>query len=315
MTILPDPREKRRRAAAKWLARMKGPRGDEFRDEFERWHAEPANAEAYARVASSFNWAALLRTDRQPSGLIRLRSVRRPQRLALATFLTLVLALPAAIIVSGVMPSPWGSQGRLMLSTRVGEIRTVGLGNGASVTLDSDTKVEIRNGNEIELHHGRFRFSLAASETPFLITVRAYSGLVRRGVFDISDIEGSPLFASLQGELLVGGQGNGNPGWVKIGPGHAIAPAEAGGEVIKVQRSPWPEGMLQFDDQPLEAAVALANRYGKARIRLADPALARLRVTGGFRSGKPRALAASLAQTFGLRLEARANGELWLHSS
>ena len=308
-----DMKEKRRRSAAKWLARMKGPRAGEFREAFERWRAEPANAEAYARVSATFNWAALLRFDRPSSTTILPTSDRRPRRVALAAFLALVLALPAAIIVSGSMPFPWGSQATLMYSTRVGEIRTVELADGSSLTLDSDTTAEIRNGNEVELLQGRLRVSRPAGNSATLIKAAGYTAMARQGIFDASRIEGTPTFTCVAGELLVSGGSMRNPGWLKVGAGHAVAQAAAGHRLIKAQGTAWPEGMLQFDDQSLDAAIALANRYTKVRIRLADPELAGLRVTGGFQSGDNKALASSLAQAFGLRLEARANRELWLH--
>ncbi|CAA9540292.1 MAG: hypothetical protein AVDCRST_MAG91-3791, partial [uncultured Sphingomonadaceae bacterium] len=74
----------------------------------------------------------------------------------------------------------------------------------------------------------------------------------------------------------------------------------------------WPSGMLDFDATPLSEAIGRANRYSRRKMRLADPGLAGLRVTGAFRIGDPVGLARSLAAAFDLRLEETADGHLSL---
>lgn len=47
----------------------------------------------------------------------------------------------------------------------------------------------------------------------------------------------------------------------------------------------WRDGMIVFDNTPLSAAAAEFNRYSTRPIRVADPALAGVRIGGSFRTG------------------------------
>ena len=70
--------------------------------------------------------------------------------------------------------------------------------------------------------------------------------------------------------------------------------------------------MLQFDDTPLGQAVEQAGRHGRPHVRLADPVIADLRVTGAFRAGDTMGFAESVAAAFDLALERGPDGSLWL---
>ena len=69
--------------------------------------------------------------------------------------------------------------------------------------------------------------------------------------------------------------------------------------------------MLQFDDAPLAQAVEQVNRHGEPDVRLGDPGLAGLRVTGAFRTGDTAGFAQSIANAFDLELESGSDA-LWL---
>jgi transmembrane sensor len=69
--------------------------------------------------------------------------------------------------------------------------------------------------------------------------------------------------------------------------------------------------MLQFDGIPIEAAVAVANRYSNRKIIISDD-VAQLRVTGAFRAGDTPGLAKALAAAFHLSLSVNSAGDLIL---
>jgi transmembrane sensor len=63
----------------------------------------------------------------------------------------------------------------------------------------------------------------------------------------------------------------------------------------------WESGLLVFEDEPLELAVDRMNRYAKRPLIIADPAVARLRISGVFRAGDTDALVEGLAAAFGVQ--------------
>jgi len=60
---------------------------------------------------------------------------------------------------------------------------------------------------------------------------------------------------------------------------------------------------VALDGGRLGEAVAAINRYNRIQIRLAEPELARLSVTGAFQVRNPDAFARAVAATFGLGID------------
>jgi transmembrane sensor len=61
----------------------------------------------------------------------------------------------------------------------------------------------------------------------------------------------------------------------------------------------WRDGMLSFGGEVLGDAVRAFDRYGSVRIVVADPELARQRITGLFKADDPRGFATAIAASFG----------------
>jgi transmembrane sensor len=62
----------------------------------------------------------------------------------------------------------------------------------------------------------------------------------------------------------------------------------------------WEAGLLVFEDEPMQLAIDRMNRYAKKPLVIADPAVARLRISGVFRAGDTDALLEGLAAAFGV---------------
>jgi len=62
----------------------------------------------------------------------------------------------------------------------------------------------------------------------------------------------------------------------------------------------WQRRMLELDGVSLDEAVQQVNRYTSTKIRIADPALSDIRVSGVFRAGDIAAVVAALERYFGL---------------
>jgi transmembrane sensor len=101
---------------------------------------------------------------------------------------------------------------------------------------------------------------------------------------------------------------------LRLAPGEAVLVRAGRVEPRRILLSPalWPSGMLEFDATPLDQVLAQANRYARMLLKLGDPTLAAIRVTGTFRAGDAQGLSRSLAAAFGLSVETSVPGELTL---
>ena len=63
----------------------------------------------------------------------------------------------------------------------------------------------------------------------------------------------------------------------------------------------WTEGRLWFERQRLADVVAEFNRYNRRQMEIADPAIADLRIGGGFEATDPESFIAALERTLGVK--------------
>jgi len=216
------------------------------------------------------------------------------------------------------------------MTTAVGEIRTIRLADGSSVTLDTDTVVTTAFSStkrRLNLLRGRARFDVAHDPSrPFVVwadglTVTARGTLfdvalspghqavvtLMRGVVDVQPAR-APIFKSLTRRAAI-----------RLTPGQRLAFDEPFSaprlQPVLAVESVWPNGRLVFQGDTLSDALAQANRYSRQRITLAEASLGQLQVSGAFPIDKQPELAASLGATFSLRVDQAPNGDLILARS
>ena len=308
-------RERQRREAADWLARLQGPASDAERAAFQGWYeADPAHAEAYDRVKARYETAGLLAQttmgrDRALSGRMRVTGQRRTY--AMAAGIAALLLFSAALLLGrpeALMPRAEAET--LHYETAVGEIRQVSLPDGSGMTLDTDTRVTVtmrHDRRQVTIREGRARFDVAREDRrPFVVEAGEGRVTGQAGRFDVALHDGVATVQPIDGSVTLEHRGgSAAPGPLRLAAGQAVLISADGS---RAPRQPgrsgalWPSGVLEFDATPLGQVVAEANRYSHAQIRLAEPSLARLRVNGTFRAGDSEGLARSLAAAFGLRL-------------
>jgi len=303
-----------REQASQWFALMRGPDAARQRAAFETWMSHhPSHRQAYDRMVTRWDQARLVghtETGRTRAGL--------PQRGKPNVRFAAVAALLVAALLGG---SAWLLMSRRAdpvappavvateLATPVGAIRRLPLRDGSVVTLDTGTRLQVAIGSaerRLVLIAGRARFEVAHDAArPFIVSAGEDEVVATGTVFDVSLIGNQPQVHLIKGSVEVRRRGAGvsaRPEVVaRLSPGQTIAlgvadasPSLAAGD------ERWVSGMLSFDGVPLEVALTEANSYSKTSIRLDDPALRTLRVTGGFKAGDQQALANALAASFGL---------------
>jgi transmembrane sensor len=90
-----------------------------------------------------------------------------------------------------------------------------------------------------------------------------------------------------------------------------VAAAPAPAEEIEAQLG-WRSPRIEFDETPLGEVVRALAQHGGHRIELADPALARLEITGALRAGNLAPLLTLLRKTHGIHAEPQPDGAVRL---
>ncbi len=319
--------------AATWFERMRGPDAQRFRVDFERWrNGDTDRRDAYARAEENWALAGGLRATTMGATRAGLTPKRRwsislpePRYAFAGAALAIVLIVGSFYALRGAAPqAPMIAAARSPASTAVGQIRRERLEDGSTVILDTDSEVEIaytKSIRVVRLIRGRARFEVAHDAgRPFIVEAAGRTVTARGTIFDVCAY-GSAMRVSLL------------RGAIDVGYGTALRPAAGlvthlrvgqslrsalGGVAAEVRPAPrgedqWVAGMLTFDGTPLSDVIDQTNRYSKAKIRLADPVLNGLKVTGAFRPLPIEELAAGLAAAFSLRVEAASNGDFILH--
>ncbi len=315
--------------AEAWLARLMSPECEpQERAAFEDWLAQsPDNITAYLDAERIHALAAGLGSDdllraaaqsarRKPAG--GQHNWRSWQPSAAAA--VLVIAVAAATL----WPRPAEKAVAQQFMTAQGEQREVTLVDGTVLRLDTGSEITTRfDGRQrlIELERGRAQFVVAADpDRPFL--VKAGPGTVRDigTTFQVSRIDGQVNVGLLEGRVDV-----------SVGTGAGVRRSElAPGEQIDIDgngaigtKQPldlaaahaWPQGDLVFRQRRLDELLVEMNRYSQVQLRLDDPALGSLQVSGVFHAGDQEALVAALERGWSLRAQRAGTEEIVLSRS
>ena len=302
-------------AAAEWLARRQADAGAQVERAFADWlNADPRHRIAYEQVAR----------DWQDSLVLADSPVGRSRKLGRAPFLmrhsthvgAASLGLAAIVGVATVGLVRHGSPFELVspaeaatYRTAIGEIRTIRLSDGSSVTLDTATLVRVSftaGQRRLDLAQGRARFHVAPDrQRPFAVDVPGGEILARSTLFDVSLVDAQPTISALEGSVELRSSTPDTPVRTQaLAAGEkAVLGSHAGPEPASAAEAQWVSGMLALDATPLGNAVATINRYNRIQVRFSDPHLARLLVTGAFRAREPDEFARGIAATFDLGID------------
>lgn len=297
------------------------------RVEFERWRAQhPQHAAAYEHTEYLYHRAADLRLDPHWQSVAkatkrrvaRAARVRRAVRWSVPIAAVLVLAL-------GIGWRTWDpAQPEQRYATTVGERRTLTLDDGSSVVLDTDSAVAVRYSRKhrnLILEHGQAQFSVALQpQRPFV--VQAGEGAVRAvgTQFQVRKRDAGVRVTLLEGVVTVSA-----PDATSGGPDHVVTLA-AGDQVSFGNGQPWnrrpadisaAEGWIRgeqiFDRRPLREVIEEMNRYTEVKLRLADPSLNELPVSGAFYDNDQDSMIRALELGWSLRAERTSPTSIVLH--
>jgi transmembrane sensor len=303
--------------AARWVVRAAaGALNPEQQRELDVWlDADPRHRGAYIRARAQ--WADLdrLAALHGPASSVaatcerRLRISRRE----------LLAAGVAAIAVGGGLSWMALRGGRERYASGIGEVRRIALEDGSTLLLNTDSEVAVwfgEHNRNIQLIRGEALFEVAHDrERPFFVAVNdivvravgtAFAVRLEAAQVDVTVTEGIVEVtepAAAPGPAQPGPPVSGSETrrvaaneravitHARAAQVQSITPAEAD------RRLAWRQGMVSFDGEPLQTAVAEINRHNRRQILVDDPALGAKPIVGVFRATDPGgfSVAAALA--------------------
>lgn len=173
-------------------------------------------------------------------------------------------------------------------ATAIGERRTLLLGDGSQLLLDSGTRVDVRwrlRSREAGLHAGQVLFDVSSAlYRPFVVSAGPAQVEVLGTLFNVRRLDDDKVRVTLaRGRVQVAAAGHAP---VSLRPGQQVD--AIGGQLQPVAKADvaramaWKEDRIVFEQTPLDEAVSLLRHYRKAAIRLDDPSLAALKLNGVF---------------------------------
>jgi transmembrane sensor len=326
--------------AAVWAARLDAPDcSDEDRQRFNAWRQMDANERAYAatqRVDQLIPYFA-----KRNRGLLALAEramardtsrkqdvigwIRRTAPWAAAVSLAVALSI---IVINPVIRSrfPLQSAPAVVYTTGAGEIATVHLADGSTVHIDAGSRLDVMitdHERSVRLFNGRAYFEVVHEPSrPFVI--EAAGGRIadvgtRFQVESLSQRTDLVAVTLTEGAVDVSAPGT-EPKSLHtehLSVGEQLRYSVTANSWLRSQVDPavatsWARGRLVFRDTPLADAIGEVNKYGGQKIHLADPALAKLAISGTFVLGDNKAFVETVAATFPIAISSSSFGDITL---
>lgn len=311
--------------AERWFVRLLEPECPDIeRAAFERWrNADPAHAAAYREVERL--WADSEEAAKDPRIVAASMRALRLDATGPGRFrgwlMPVAIASAAAVAAVAILPrwlTPAEAPSGTRHATAVGELRDLTMPDGSVVKLDTASVVVERYGGRqrrLDLERGQAQFDVASDpEKPFVVHVGNGTVTAIGTEFQVRTMSEGTTVTLLEGEVAVAA-------WSATGATYAVR--LQAGERLSFDRngritSPepadlraargWTEGRLLVHDWRLEELLAEMNRYADVQLRVHDPSLRDIRISGTFRTGDQDTLASILEQGWSLRAE-RAPGQ------
>jgi transmembrane sensor len=304
------PNSDGRTEAERWYARLKSPQCTASeRMEFQRWHAVREHAAAYA--ATEKLWQSLGQLAQRPdleqlSQQILADTAQQPRSAWLR--MTIAAAILIALIGSGVF---WAMGYResptIAYATQPGERSTIKLADGSELILNFATELDIqmnRRVRRLTLRQGEALFTVAHERRPFKVTAGDGEVTALGTRFLVRNEAKQVAVTLLEGRVAVERPAQKQHVQLEAGGQVRFTEAVAGMKQRTIDPqvvSSWTVGRLLFRSTPLSEALVEVNRYSTTKIRIGDPALAGVPISGTFELGDADSIVAALERLLPVR--------------
>ncbi|KJS36778.1 MAG: hypothetical protein VR74_11520 [Hyphomonas sp. BRH_c22] len=316
-------------AAARWYSELQ--REDvevETWDDFLAWERDPLNAAAFRQIQASLTIIdRSLRSGSRSAGSIPPITTPSGSTLRKRAWLSGLAAVLSFAALGWWVASKNTKVEPETFTTLVGEQRTVTLSDGSTITLNTDTSLEVlytARERRVGLRQGQALFEVARADVPFHVDAGGSRTTALGTQFDIYAQPGQVAVTLLEGSVVVSASTEHERGFVSpegsdtaepkrqmLTPGDRLEIMQDGSRTLsRVEPATavqWRSGVLQFDNVTLAEAVAELNRYSETRISVPDHGLASERLSGTFPTGEPEEFVSSLALFLPVRPERSEN--------
>lgn len=322
--------------AAMWLARMLRSDAGLFEPDFRAWlEADDAHRLAYERLRQQYQRSGVLEHSRlfaAPGGSGERRRWFLPIGLGVGAILAglaaaAVMLLSLSAVFTTLLKPTNGSTSSetagvgargpdaFVLTSPRGDIRTMSLPDGSRVTLDTGAVVTVAYSATqrlLTLSAGRARFDVSHERRPFIVAAGTGDITAHGTVFDVEIMSrGAVQVVLLRGAIGVRVRDpRTNQQTRRELIAHQKTDFDKTGFVTPIRRLPilaleWPSGVVDVDGMALSDLLAQINRYTDAPIKVGDPSLASLQVSGRFQVNHPDLVVQNLVDLFGLTVDRR----------
>jgi len=336
--------------ARAWLVRFDAdePPDHETLSQFRSWlNATDLHRQVFQEVAAIWKdldrWSEFLDTNATRTGVRADIKVAQASRRWPSMRFAGAAALLALILVSGLIVNRWlsGAPGTANVAQEytasIGQVRHVALRDGSSIQLDTRSNVTVAFDDSfriVHLNEGEAFFSVSHdSKKPFIVYAGKYAVKAVGTAFsvriqgnnhlDLTVTDGRVQVASLKAPIADGHiddltRMKDVTSLVRVTAGQKLTLNDEEETVQRVELArmekelSWRDGMLIFDNDPLEEVVSQINRYTEVRIVISDPSIRQLKFGGYFKIGDVPAILATMNQNFGLRVEKVGDGVIYL---
>jgi transmembrane sensor len=318
-----DPDE----AAALWAVRRSEGVAPEEEAAFRQWlDLDLAHVDAWDTIQRAWDCFGAPGTEIDAGdemlAAMRRRALRTSTRSRIGTRYAAAAAFLAAVGVSAlvatsdqpiwttpaVQTSPLAAIGPADYTSAKGQVRAITLADGSRVTLDTDSAVDVaytRGERVVRLLRGRAFFDVE-HDTSRPFSVRASN----QKVVALGTHFGVRLFGRAVRVILVEGkvavaQADRPSARTILQSGQMLFAAQGHAVVSKARPEDalnWQRGYVTFYDDTLSTAVAELNRYTRDQLVIRDPQVAKLRVSGMFKTGDAERFGRALAQVHPVRI-------------
>lgn len=297
--------------AAEYFARRHGATSSQRRERDAWLDEDPRHARAYDEFQRLWERAGGLADDPElqalkAADLAAMRGKRRfrPQRL-LAVAATLVMLVGAGYLTIRFQPQ----SEPVSYATALGERRTEIMPDGTEVVLNTNSALLVRYSKgwrAIELTQGEAQFEVAHDAArPFVVSIGQDSVTALGTRFQVRRESDATIVTLLEGSVEVA---RADERYVLQPNERAVLSERKGIAIASIDpefATGWLDGWLRFRGASLADVIAEANRYSDQKLRLGDPRLADVELSGNFHVGDNASIADAASLILPVRVEQR----------